>query len=64
MTIMKAFHYRNEDDDSVISFRNNAHSLKIGLSFSKGKIHAIYMGLDFASSISVNEAGIFIYIFA
>ncbi len=35
-----------------------------GLSFSKGNILGIYMGMDFASSRSVNEAGICIYNFA
>jgi hypothetical protein len=46
MTIMKVFHYRNEDDDSVIIASETMPTYD-GLSFSKGKTLAIYLGRKF-----------------
>ncbi len=52
MTIMEVLHYRNEDDHSVIIASETMPAYD-GLSFSKGKTLAIYMGRKFASSWSV-----------
>jgi hypothetical protein len=49
---MEMLHYRNEDDDSVIIDSESMLTYE-GLSFSKGKTLAIYMGRKFASSWSV-----------
>jgi hypothetical protein len=52
MTILEVFHYRKEDDDSVIIASETMPTYD-GLSFSRGKILAIYMGWKFPSSRAV-----------